>query len=782
MNDAPVALGNSYVAVVNGVLAVGGPGVLGNDTDPDLDALTADLVDSTSHGVLALNADGSFTYTPDASYAGADTFMYSASDGALSDTATVLLTVTALSACDSVTVMTPDTLVFYADTVQIPVWASNTTCRGVLSVELDIQFADTVAHPAGPDTLVFTNALTETNWMEAHNVLPGGLGSDTLLVGIATDEDTLEGSGALVYLNMVTDDIRHPDSTKIELLRVLLNDGMPIATVYSGWLKIRGWDATVETDPDSVYPRDTVTITVTDKDEDRNLVGMDSVWVWVYTQDGSDSEYVMLYAPSDSVFTNTIPTVFSLGAGVVNDGRMSVAAGDTIFACYLDSLDSQGNTVERCAYTEVVGGADGVLEVTYVVETTTDRAGVRDTVRVLVTDPDEDGPGADSLAVQLVDMSVAPPDTENVSLVDTVVPFRGRVPTVPGPVGVSGDSDLTLFTWGADLDTITTTYMDTLTAAGGYDTLTAITYVVNMFGDVNANERVGAFDAHLELDFAVGNTVASLREWLVADVDGDSTLLAFDASLILRYVVRLDDSFPVHTYTVRDPKNHPFLKAIGGEMIAFGDAQRQGDGTYLVPMTLADRSGIVSGTFWLSHAPGMEVLGVTTATGYGDFIVAHNPQSEALRLAFAGAQSSVEGSGEVLWIRVRMDDAASLWFGVDDAALNGYRMPLESLGTFDVAVVEVPETYALHPNVPNPFNPETAIRYDVPSESRVRLAVYNLMGQTVRVLVDERHVVGRHAVVWDGKDAFGREVASGVYLYRMEAGGYRSVQKMVLVR
>ena len=217
-------------------------------------------------------------------------------------------------------------------------------------------------------------------------------------------------------------------------------------------------------------------------------------------------------------------------------------------------------------------------------------------------------------------------------------------------------------------------------------------------------------------------------------------------------------------------------------MIAFGDAMRQGDGTYLVPMTLADRSEIVSGTFWLSHAPGMEVLGVTTAVGYGDFIVAHNPQSEALRLAFAGASSSLEGGGEVLWIRVRADEDAPLWFGVDDAALNGYRMPTSDAGMFDVAVVEIPETYALHPNVPNPFNPETTIRYDVPSAGRASLVVYNLMGQTVRVLLDGDQVAGRHEVVWDGKDALGRDVGSGMYLLKMRAGGFAESRKMLLLR
>ena len=96
--------------------------------------------------------------------------------------------------------------------------------------------------------------------------------------------------------------------------------------------------------------------------------------------------------------------------------------------------------------------------------------------------------------------------------------------------------------------------------------------------------------------------------------------------------------------------------------------------------------------------------------------------------------------------------------------------------------IDLPTLVALSQNTPNPFNPATTIRYDVPSEGRVCLVVYNVMGQTVRVLVDGDQVAGRHAVLWDGTDAQGRDIASGVYLCRMEAGDYHAVRKMLLLR
>src|SRR5262249_52050993 len=94
VNDAPVARDDAFSTDEDTPLTVGAPGVLGNDTDADGDSLTAALVSGPAHGTLALNADGSFTYTPAANFSGSDSFTYRASDGtADSNVATVAITV-----------------------------------------------------------------------------------------------------------------------------------------------------------------------------------------------------------------------------------------------------------------------------------------------------------------------------------------------------------------------------------------------------------------------------------------------------------------------------------------------------------------------------------------------------------------------------------------------------------------------------------------------------------------------------------------------------------------
>ena len=94
----------------------------------------------------------------------------------------------------------------------------------------------------------------------------------------------------------------------------------------------------------------------------------------------------------------------------------------------------------------------------------------------------------------------------------------------------------------------------------------------------------------------------------------------------------------------------------------------------------------------------------------------------------------------------------------------------------------VPSGYALSQNYPNPFNPETTIRYTLSETGAVHLSLYNVSGQLIRTLVEGERAAGSYSVTWDGRDDAGRDVASGMYLGRLEVGGFRSVRKVLLVR
>jgi len=94
-----------------------------------------------------------------------------------------------------------------------------------------------------------------------------------------------------------------------------------------------------------------------------------------------------------------------------------------------------------------------------------------------------------------------------------------------------------------------------------------------------------------------------------------------------------------------------------------------------------------------------------------------------------------------------------------------------------------PLDLALYQNQPNPFNPETTIRYDLPAGStRVRLLIADLAGRRVRTLVDEVQAGGSRSVVWNGRDDSGNGVSSGVYFYVLDAGKERLTRKLVLLK
>lgn len=88
----------------------------------------------------------------------------------------------------------------------------------------------------------------------------------------------------------------------------------------------------------------------------------------------------------------------------------------------------------------------------------------------------------------------------------------------------------------------------------------------------------------------------------------------------------------------------------------------------------------------------------------------------------------------------------------------------------------------LAPNWPNPFNPRTTLRFDLPAAGRVRLEVYDVRGRLVGSLVDAELPAGRHEAVWDGRDSEGRAMASGSYFARLSAGGEVETVMMGLVR
>jgi hypothetical protein len=151
----------------------------------------------------------------------------------------------------------------------------------------------------------------------------------------------------------------------------------------------------------------------------------------------------------------------------------------------------------------------------------------------------------------------------------------------------------------------------------------------------------------------------------------------------------------------------------------------------------------------------------------------------------------VDGDGLVEMVLVSEGVCVYVWDfeAAYDSLLSGGRVMMDNLNsgiyraggnptdTPDDEPTGLPRQFSLHQNYPNPFNPSTAITFELPVKTATRVEVFNVLGQTVATLVDQVLPAGSHTIEFDGS-----EYASGVYFYRLQAGGQESTRKMVLVK
>jgi parallel beta-helix repeat protein len=115
---------------------------------------------------------------------------------------------------------------------------------------------------------------------------------------------------------------------------------------------------------------------------------------------------------------------------------------------------------------------------------------------------------------------------------------------------------------------------------------------------------------------------------------------------------------------------------------------------------------------------------------------------------------------------------------------NGANIGALGLSTTAVSFVEPesPTIFKLFQNFPNPFNLETQITYQIPERSQVTIKIFDLLGQEIRILINEEKVAGYYKIHWGGKDNYGMQVVSGIYLYQIKAGHFCSTKKLIVLK
>ena len=120
-------------------------------------------------------------------------------------------------------------------------------------------------------------------------------------------------------------------------------------------------------------------------------------------------------------------------------------------------------------------------------------------------------------------------------------------------------------------------------------------------------------------------------------------------------------------------------------------------------------------------------------------------------------------------------------FYLDDIQIVAPEM-LQSTAILETHTATNPEHLSLQPNYPNPFNSQTIIRFALPVQGEVELSVFNLVGQQVATLVSGLRQIGSYSVQWDGQDDAGRDLASGIYLYRLQTEKLMETRRLLLLR
>ena len=395
----------------------------------------------------------------------------------------------------------------------------------------------------------------------------------------------------------------------------------------------------------------------------------------------------------------------------------------------------------------------------------------------------------DSNVIAAIDLISQGTLSQGWSIEDTVTTGIGTsIDTVkvamaaPGPDTLSGSGDLVLINFAVSDSAAIGDFTSVLFEKFFFNERDPVATTRNgsvqilerLFGDVSGSREVTAFDAALLLKSTVG--LFAISDTVTADVSGDGTISAFDASFILRFVVGIITQFPAQTGGIS--------KVVLAERnISIGDVEDLSDGRFAVPILIDEMDGILSGQLELSFdSTKLKPLDVTTSDLTSDYLFAHNAQDGRIRLSFAGAES-VNGSGriaEIIFEPIGLEIEAISEIDLISAQLNE--------GLFGViisppgGISDVPASYALHQNFPNPFNPETVIYYDLAIRSYVSISVFNQMGQKVATLLDKEMYAGSYFAVWNGEDDNGESLASGVYLYRMETEGFVQTRKLVLMR
>ena len=294
-------------------------------------------------------------------------------------------------------------------------------------------------------------------------------------------------------------------------------------------------------------------------------------------------------------------------------------------------------------------------------------------------------------------------------------------------------------------------------------------------GDITGDGSVSAFDASAALSHSVGITVLTdtVAIW-AGDVSGNGQVTAYDASLILQFVAGIITTFPSNGAVTGDDAAG-LSKSTSTGSILWGEPQTNAE-VVTFPVKLADAVGVTSMQFTLKVDQSAASIEGISANLPEDWTMLYKVSNGELTVAMAGVTPLASGDVGVVSFKMKSREARLNIRG------EGFVNENTSSALAVAEVAMIPTEFALQQNYPNPFNPSTTIKYQIPQDHQVNLVIYNLQGQKIRTLVAEQQKAGFYSVQWDGRNDVGQNVATGMYLYRVQAGSFVASHKMLLIK
>jgi len=337
---------------------------------------------------------------------------------------------------------------------------------------------------------------------------------------------------------------------------------------------------------------------------------------------------------------------------------------------------------------------------------------------------------------------------------------------------------------------------------------------------------ISPFDASMILRFSVGLIELTPYQKIAADVSGNGNISPYDASYVLRYSVGLITEFPVgsdwtfvpasftisetnwntapdnisYSHLNADQTDQDFMGIIYGDVsgnwlnsnlagstnsveIKISNIKSLDNGNLFVPLELKFSDETFSGQFKLIFDnSNLEFVSSVNQNDLSDVIFASAVAEGAVDFAFAFAHSLADQKIKVnlIFKKINQPNSSSFDFEFTDVTIDDKFAFPTVVKNYQKS--QLPADYELGDNFPNPFNPETSIKYRIPKTSQVTIEVFNQLGQRVQTLVNEKKPAGTYHAKWNGLDESGQAVVSGVYFYRMQAGDFSAMRKMALVR